>query len=166
MRLAPAGDVPNNALPVVLLRAAIAPDPEDAPASFEETFRRHGWTGTWRNGVYPYHHYHSTAHEVLGVASGSARLCLGGEDGREVEVSAGDVLVVPAGVAHKLIEERDGFLVVGAYAGGRHWDILRPRSASLGPALDRIAAVPFPEADPVQGEDGILLRLWADALVA
>jgi uncharacterized protein YjlB len=154
--------VPNSALPLVLMRAAIEPDPEDAPAAFEQTFRQNGWTGTWRNGIYPYHHYHSTAHEVLGVASGSARVCFGGEGGTEIEVSVGDVVVIPAGIAHCLVQERDGFLVVGAYAGGRQWDILRPRAASLGAALERIANVPLPDNDPVSGAGGVLLRLWTD----
>ncbi len=157
--------MPNSALPVVVMRAAIQPDGEDPAAAFEGSFRRNGWTGTWRNGIYPYHHYHSTAHEVLGVASGSARVCFGGEGGEEVEVAAGDVIVIPAGVAHCLVEERDGFLVVGAYAGGRHWDILRPRAASLEAARERIAAVPLPDSDPVAGTDGPLLGLWTGDLV-
>jgi uncharacterized protein YjlB len=160
-----AGDVPNSELPLVLMRAAVEPDPEDPPAAFEQSFRGNGWTGTWRNGIYPYHHYHSTAHEVLGIASGSALVCFGGEGGPEIEVAAGDVVVIPAGVAHCLLEERDGFLVVGAYAAGRHWDILRPRAASLEPALERIAAVPLPGSDPVSGAEGVLLRLWAGDLV-
>jgi len=164
VRLAPAGDTPNSALPLVLMRAAIEPDAEDPPAAFESAFRQNGWTGTWRNGIYPYHHYHSTAHEVLGIVSGSARVCLGGEGGPEIEVSQGDVIVIPAGVAHCLVDERDGFLVVGAYAGGRHWDILRPRAASLEAARERIAAVPLPDSDPVAGADGLLLGLWTGTL--
>jgi uncharacterized protein YjlB len=163
LRLAPVGHVPNSTLPLVVMRAAIAPDPEDPPAAFEEAFRRNGWTGTWRNGIYPYHHYHATAHEVLGVAAGSARVCFGGEGGTELGVAAGDVIVVPAGVAHMLVTERDGFLVVGAYAGGRRWDIVRPRAATLEAALERIAAVPQPDSDPVSGAEGALLRLWGDA---
>jgi uncharacterized protein YjlB len=163
LRFEARGDAPNSHLPLVLMRGAIKPDPEDAPASFETCFRQNGWTGTWRNGVYPYHHYHSTAHEVLGVAAGSARICFGGEGGQVIEVASGDVIVIPAGVAHKLVEERDGFLVVGGYAGGRHWDILRPRATTLSAALERIAAVPLPESDPVSGADGELLTLWGSA---
>jgi uncharacterized protein YjlB len=165
VRVAPAGAAPNSALPLIVMRAAIRPDSEDPPAAFETTFRQNGWTGTWRNGIYPYHHYHSTAHEVLGIASGSARIGFGGEDGPEIDVAAGDVIVVPAGVAHCLVQEAGGLVVVGAYAGGRPWDILRPRAASLDAARERIAAVPVPDGDPVFGPDGILVRLWAGDLV-
>lgn len=142
------------------MRGAVAPETEDPAASFEEVFRANGWTGTWRNGIYPYDHYHSTAHEVLGIACGGARVRFGGEGGREVEVEAGDVIAIPAGVAHRLVDERDGFLVVGAYAAGRSWDIVRPRPGNLEPAQARIAVVPLPEADPVAGAAGPLLRLW------
>jgi uncharacterized protein YjlB len=161
--LAQTDSVPNNSLPLVVIRSAIQADPDDPAEAFERRFREHGWTGAWRNGIYPYHHYHSTAHEVLGIARGAARVRFGGEGGRELEVGAGDVVVIPAGVAHQLIEERDDLLVVGAYAGGRRWDILRPRAETLEASVSRIAAVPLPERDPVAGEDGPLMRLWQDA---
>lgn len=154
--------MPNNRLPLLVWRAAIAPDPDDRAEPFERTFRANGWTRSWRNGIYPYDHFHSTAHEVLGIASGSGRVRFGGEGGLELDLSVGDVVVVPAGVAHMLVEERDRFLVVGAYAGGLQWDIVRPSPRTLDPARERILLVPLPEADPLSGEAGCLTRLWVE----
>ena len=82
-------------------------------------FERNGWGGAWRNGIYAHHHYHSTAHEVLGVASGSVRVRLGGDGGKTVVLRAGDVVVVPAGVAHKSEGTSPDLVVVGAYPQGR-----------------------------------------------
>ena len=83
----------------------------------------------WRNGIYAHHHYHSTAHEVLGIVAGSVRVRLGGESGKTVELRAGDVVVIPAGVAHKSEGASPDLLVVGAYPGGKSPDMCRPGSA-------------------------------------
>lgn len=160
MRLPEGGLTPNGRLPLVLRRAAIEPGPDDPAVPFETAFRANGWSAGWRNGIFPYEHYHSTAHEVLGIAIGSALVRFGGEQGRELPLATGDVVVIPAGTGHRLIEAEERLLVVGAYAGGRAWDIVRPSAARLAAALARIAAVPLPEADPVDGRDGPLAGLW------
>ena len=76
----------------------IATRPAD-PAAIERIFAANGWPPAWRNGVHPFHHF-SSAHEVLGVARGEASVLFGGPDGTVLPVAAGDVVVVPAGVAH------------------------------------------------------------------
>src|SRR5712671_1228764 len=117
------GIVPNNpALPLVVYRAALPADGDRASAC-ERMFAEHGWPDPWRNGIYAHHHYHSTAHEVLGIARGNALVRLGGEDGQVVELRAGDVVVIPAGIAHKRESASADLLVIGSYPKGQNPDI-------------------------------------------
>ena len=98
------GSIPNNpALAFVVFRAIDLHGSADPEAAIEETFERHGWGGLWRNGVYPFVHYHSRIHEAMGVARGHAKVRFGGDNGVEVELNAGDVAVLPAGTGHQRI---------------------------------------------------------------
>jgi uncharacterized protein YjlB len=117
--------------------------------------------GGWRNGICDFHHFHSNAHEVLGVGRGEARLAFGGPQGRILQVRAADVVVIPAGVAHCNKGGAGGLLIIGAYPGGTGYDLRRGDPADYADALRRIAAAPRPASDPVGGADGALLRLWA-----
>jgi uncharacterized protein YjlB len=156
-RFADDGLVPNNSLPVVLYRAALF---GEAGRAIAARFAAHHWPGAWTNGIYGHHHYHASAHEVLAIAAGWAHVRLGGESGRTVELRAGDVVVIPAGVAHKREAASPDLLVIGAYPAGQRPD-LRAAGATLHQgAAEAVAAVPLPDADPVTGHAAPLLDCW------
>ncbi len=150
------GRFPNSAFPLLVYRRALPAD----PAAMERAFAANEWSNSWRNGIFAYHHFHSTSHEVLGIAAGEVRVAFGGPSGREVTVTAGDVVVIPAGVAHCNMGQSADLLVVGAYPGGMDYDLQRGDPAEHEAALRAIAAVPVPARDPVTGPDAGLCRLW------
>ena len=157
------GIVPNNpTLPLVLYRGALGEE-GDLAARCEEMFEAHGWPSPWRNGIYGHHHYHSTAHEVLGIARGSARVRLGGENGATVELRTGDVVVIPAGVAHKRESATSDLLVIGSYPTGQRPDICQAEAAVHNRSAANVARVPLPASDPVTGDAGPLLDCWRAA---
>ena len=162
LRFADDGTFPNSRFPVLVYRG-VAPVTAGAaaPEVFEALFRRNGWgSASWRNGLFQVHHYHSTAHEVLGVYGGSVRVQLGGPQGTPVELHAGDVVVIPAGVVHKNLGASPDFHVVGAYPAGTSPDMNYGQRGER-PAADRnIERIPFPGADPVGGQGGELAVLW------
>ncbi|MBK4992184.1 cupin domain-containing protein [Pseudomonas sp. S37] len=154
------GATPNSRFPVVLYHLHIAPS-QDTASAFEALFSAHCWTPLWRGGIFDYHHFHPNAHEALGVASGWARVTLGGVSGQTLSVKRGDVLVLPAGTGHRCVESSDDFQVVGAYPHGQEdYDIQRPDSAAHRQVLARIAAVPGPRQDPVSGVVGAVMNQW------
>lgn len=157
------GTYPNNERRPLLAYPGALELPERDPASvFEALFAANQWGGTWRNGVYGFHHYHSTAHEVLGVYGGNAQVQLGGEQGVVLSVSRGDVIIIPAGVAHKNLGASRDFRVVGAYPLGQGWDMCFGEPGERPQADHNIVGVPLPKADPVYGPDGPLFEHWPD----
>jgi uncharacterized protein YjlB len=152
--------IPNNPALPVIIHHDVAQIVDD-PSACERLFGSNGWGGSWRDGIFPFHHFHSNAHEVLGIISGEARVTLGGPGGQTLSVRAGDVLILPAGTGHKRESSGAGLLVIGAYpAGQENYDLRRGDRAELDEAKRNIDAVALPEADPVAGVDGPLLSTW------
>jgi uncharacterized protein YjlB len=150
---APPGDrIPNNPRFAVLIYRDVGDAVSDADGA-RELFALHGWGGAWVDGVFGFHHFHSTSHEALAVVAGRATLELGGAQGESFDVAAGDVLVLPAGTGHRRASSDPGFTVVGAYpAGQEDYDLLRGDDpAEVEAARERIASLGPPPSDPVGG---------------
>ena len=130
LHVAPAdGRFPNSRLPLLIHRRALPAD----PSAMREAFARHGWSNAWLNGIFPFHHFHSNTHEVLGIA---------------------------AGEAHRNMGQSGDLLVVGAYPGGADCDIRRGDPAELDDVTRSIAAVPTPDTDPATGLRDTIRRAW------
>lgn len=153
-----ASGYPNSPLPVLIYRHVIdVSDTQKAADTFEALFKRHGWVPAWRYHLYDFDHFHSTAHEALGIFRGQARARLGGPNGLELMLYPGDVLVLPAGVGHSSLEADDDFCMVGAYPPDQQPEIERGDSAQLGTAQARVANVALPKESPIGGP---LATLW------
>lgn len=154
--------VPNNPrLPVLIYRDAV-PQIGDRASAFEDLFNAAGWDFGWRrewhDGISADHRYRTTAHEALAITSGRAIIQIGGPEGDEISVVAGDCLVLPAGTGRRKVEASRDFVVVGACPAGQEPDL------QCGPPTEwqiaRIARLPIPKSDPISGETGLLPRIW------
>ncbi len=163
-KLPPHDWVPNSRkLPVVLYRRALSGvvDGDELAAAFEALFEQNQWPPRWRDSVFDYHHFHSTAHEVLAVVAGEADVIVGGPRGRVIHVRSGDVMLLPAGTGHCLQASSGRFSVVGAYPPGQQWDIRR--DALTPEECAAMESLPFPSSDPVLGSQGPLIDHWLSA---
>jgi uncharacterized protein YjlB len=155
-----AGTIPNSRLPVMIYQAALALPKDDPAAAIEALIHANQWGNDWRNGIFTYHHYHSTAHEALLVFSGSAKVQLGGESGVIETIGAGDVIIIPAGVGHKNLGASSDFHVVGAYPPQQNVDMKYGKAGERPRVDENIARVALPTTDPVFGKTGPLLDHW------
>ena len=152
------GKIPNNPrLPVLLYRKVFDGNLKDR---FSESFLKNGWGGHWINGVYDFHHYHSTAHEVLGVTGGAAEIVVGGPDGKVLDIIAGDMVILPAGTGHCRIYASENFKVLGAYPLGQEDYDTCTEKDDVEHKKNNISGVPLPEHDPVENAGGVLRELW------
>ena len=154
---------PNSPFPLLVYAGALERtlDSETLACTFEQRFSKNHWPPAWRNGVFAYHHYHATAHEALGVFSGAAAVQFGGPSGITLEVAAGDLVVIPAGVSHKRITTQGALGIVGAYPQGQQPDRVCPPDEQPG---DQGVLNTVPNHDPISGANGVLCEIWTSAL--
>jgi uncharacterized protein YjlB len=156
------GNFPNNTLPVLIYKNAIVLTQQKKQTAniAQQIFEKNDWGNTWENGIYNFHHYHSNTHESLAIAEGSAQVILGGPDGKKVEIKAGDIIIIPAGVGHKCLSASEDFSCVGGYPEGKDYDIKGGKESELPSALKHIHEVPLPATDPVYGNEKLILSYW------
>ena len=155
------GNFPNNATrPVLIYRNVLRFEGGDAGSEVEQLFHSHDWSNSWHDGIFRFHHYHSTTHEVLGIYRGISKVILGGEGGFTTELGKGDVVVIPAGVAHKNLGSSGDFACIGAYPGGADYDMNYGKVGERPGTDQRITRVPVPPMDPVYGDHGPLIDSW------
>lgn len=118
--------IPNSPQPLLHYKGLLS-ESERRPENIDRHFTQHHWKTQWifRYGPTQGSHYHSRVHECMTVLSGTARIRFGVADldddlatntwggahepgGLELEVEAGDALIIPAGVAHKTYNTSPG----------------------------------------------------------
>lgn len=149
------GVFPGNRLPVLLYKGALVIPVLFPTTHVSQRFKAHSWSNSWDAGIFTFHHYHSITHEVLGIYSGSARIRLGGDNGPVLMLEKGDVLVIPAGVAHQNLDAGNDVGVVGAYPDGKDYDMNYGKPGERPETDKHIARVPLPENDPLGFADGL-----------
>lgn len=155
------GNFPNNPkLPVLLYKNVFDFKDKNPASTIEKVLAENNWGGLWRNGIYSFHHYHSSAHEALGIYGGWAEVQLGGPENDPVRIEQGDLIVLPVGTAHKKINSGDGFAVVGAYPDGQSWDMNYGKLEEMENAKQNISKVKLPSKDPVFGAYGKMFEYW------
>lgn len=155
------GDIPNHPnWPMIVYQGAVSAGERDAALAFEAAFARNGWGDGWRNGIFAFPHYHSNAHEVLGIAQGEAIVRFGGAMGRVLKVAKGDAVLLPAGTGHQRLSASADLLVIGAYPPGPGRDLMRSGETAKAEIRERVRQVPKPLADPLGGKEGALISLW------
>ncbi|KIW73646.1 hypothetical protein PV04_01745 [Phialophora macrospora] len=149
--------IPNTSIqhkPLMIYHGAFS---NATPSSVESHLRSVGVVSPqWTYTMFTETHFHSNTHEVLSIIAGSAKCCFGGEKNTErVEpvLRQGDVVIVPAGVGHRLLEDYGDFQMVGSYPTGKTWDMCYGK-AGEEEQVRQIEGLGWFKRDPVYGDDG------------
>lgn len=140
---------PSNTLEVLLYKQAMHAITQEKVCTL---FEQNGWEPPWFNGIYNYHHFHSEAHEVLAVTRGSISVQLGGPGGEIFHLTMGDIILLPAGVAHKRIESSEDYEIAGSYPSGQSPDLRKGSHEEWEEVLNNISKVKLWKKNPVTGD--------------
>ena len=155
----PKGGIPNSALPLLVWPGRLPADGRNGRAACA-LFERNGWSGTWVDTFLPFWHFHTRGHEVLACVSGGAEIGFGGENGVTLDVNAGDVCLVPAGVAHRRGAASADFQMAGGYPPGQQGNIFRVGEMDDAQVEMEIATLALPQRDPVSGLANGVVEYW------
>jgi len=153
------GRMPNSRLPLIVYREAF----QSRASEMEARLRSNGWMPSWHSpiGLYPQHHFHSQAHELIAIVRGEIKGLFGGHDGQEVVLKKGDSVVIPAGVGHYGVSITDDLFVTGAFPSGFTFMDFRHGHPDEYREMAEVARrVPIPPVDPFYGVDGPLPSIW------
>lgn len=153
---------PNSKFPVLIYKNALKLPRRKFQAAeiIQQILAKHGWTNAWSNGIYDFHHYHSTTHECMGTSMGSAVLILGGPGGKKIKLEQVNVIILPAGVGHACFKADKNFFCVGAYPQGKDYDMNTGLASEYKKAIRHIRKLSIPLQDPVLGKHGFLKVHW------
>ena len=153
---------PNNPLPVLYYPSEVESliEMPNSEQNVLALFGINGYSNGWVNGIFPFHHFHANTHEVLACTAGEAAIQLGGPDTPIYTFSKGDVLLLPAGTAHKNIQASEDFKIVGAYPDGLEPDMQKGEAGDYENIKRMLASVAKPDKDPLEGNDGAVHEYW------
>lgn len=160
IHLEDSGVFPNSILPVVYYPHVLDLIPLFKANCVKQQFAKNHWVNAWKGGIFTYDHYHSSTHEVLGCVQGSTDVRLGGPGGVTLHIDAGDVLIIPAGVAHRNMGCEHQLTCIGAYPVGYDFDINTGQPGERPATDERIAQLPIPSYDPLYGFNEGLDLMW------
>ena len=153
--------IPNNpSLPVLVYRKVLDPNTADKDRVFKKHFEKSGWCGMWTGFIFDYHHFHTNTHEALAIAKGHVRVMIGGDAGKELDLQAGDLIVLPVGTGHKMVTSSENLVVVGAYPPGQKDYNICKSVTECPDAQEEISNLALPENDPFYGVPEPLRSFW------
>ncbi|MBZ4190471.1 cupin domain-containing protein [Niabella beijingensis] len=149
--------IPNSPFPLLVYRGFFDKDYAACESWLQKKFTANKWFPLPAFKIFDDTHYYSNTHIALGVCAGEAQLQLGGTLGITTTVEKGDVVILPAGVALRLIGSGSSFSMVAASSVKVPLEMHREQNGqAAGSALHNI----IPDTDPILGRKEGLQDIW------